>query len=193
MYKTIRTIHLLVASFSLPFLLMYALSAVQMSHTTWFTLRPAVTEQQLALSPGAGDAREIAREVVSRVPAARGELTNVRQTPRGSAFRLVVPGTVNDVDYDRATGAVKIKTSVAGFMGMLNRLHHAAGLHHETPALNAWGAAVAIVSLGLLLLGATGIYMWFTRRPERLIGCVLVALNLVVAAVLLFAMRRHGP
>lgn len=193
MYGTIRNIHLLIASFSLPFLLMYVASSVQMSHPSWFTMKPSVSERQMPLTAGRSDAREIAREVTDRDRAIRGELTTVRATPRGVALRLVVPGTVHEVDYERASGTAKIKTSVAGVMGMLNRLHHAAGLRHDTTALNVWGLLVAVVSAGLLLLGATGIYMWFTRRPERVVGMVLLGLNLLIAAALLLAMRREGP
>ena len=114
MYATVRTLHLLLASIVLPFLLMYALSSVQMSHNGWFDMKPAVSEQALALTPGQGDARAIAREVMERMPSARGELQNVQSTPAGVNFRLVVPATVHEVRYTRATGAAQVKTSVGG-------------------------------------------------------------------------------
>lgn len=193
MYQAIRNVHLLLASFSLPFLLMYAVSSVQMTHTTWFTLRPAVEERQVTLTAGGTNAREIARELMERDRGARGELTEVRERPEGVGFRLVVPGTVHEVRYERVTGATAIKTSVAGFMGMLNRLHHAAGVRHQLASMNVWGAAVGAISAGLLLLGATGLYMWFSRRRERLSGALLLALNLIVVVVLLAWIRRAGP
>ena len=62
MYKIIRNLHLLLASFSLPFLIMYGVSAVQMSHNTWFQMKPAVQERDLTLSPDQSDARAIAHE-----------------------------------------------------------------------------------------------------------------------------------
>ena len=52
MYTTIRSIHLLLASFSLPFLVMYGVSAVQMSHSAWFQMKPAVHEQELSITAG---------------------------------------------------------------------------------------------------------------------------------------------
>ena len=66
MFRNLRAIHRLLASFSLPFLLMYAISAVQMAHGSWFVLKPDVRELPLSLSPGLTDARAIAREVTSR-------------------------------------------------------------------------------------------------------------------------------
>lgn len=193
MYKTIRNIHLIAASFSLPFLLMYGVSAVQMGHAAWFDMKPAVQERDVALGPGQGDAREVARQLMDRDNVVRGELTNVQPGPKGLAFRVVVPGTVHEVQYEPWSGNTHVRTSVAGFMGMLNRLHHAAGVWHEPAALNVWGMGVAVVSFALLILGATGLYMWFTRRPERRVGAMLLAANLGFALALLVLIRRAGP
>jgi len=52
---------------------------------------------------------------------------------------------------------------------------------------------VAVVSVGLLLLGASGIYMWFTRRPERRIGIALLTVNLIFAIIVLTLLRAAGP
>ena len=193
MYATIRNIHLLLASLSLPFLLMYGVSAVQMSHSKWFQMKPAVHERDLALAAGQDDARAVARDVMDRDAGIKGEITNVQSNSTGVALRIVVPGTVHEVKYDRASGATHVKTSVAGVMGMLNRLHHWAGFWHEPQSMKVWALAVAIVSGALLLLGATGIYMWFTRRPERRIGLALLALNVAFAAAVIILMRRAGP
>jgi hypothetical protein len=191
-YKAIRNLHLMLASFSLPFLLMYGVSAVQMSHGSWFQMKPAAVERQLTLTPGQRDGRAIARELMVREPSVRGELNTV-QSAAAVSLRIVLPGTVHDVQYDPASGATRLKTSVAGAVGMLNRLHHAAGLYHEPLSLKLWAIAVALVSAALVLLGATGLYMWFTRRVERRTGFVLLGLNAAITIVLLTWMRIAGP
>ena len=193
MYSTLRNVHLSFASLALPFLLMYGISAVQMSHNRWFDMKPAVTEQTLMLPSGIPEARRIAREVMDRVPSARGELQNIQYTDQGVVLRVVVPGTVHEVRYAMATGATTLKTSVGGVMVMLNRLHHMAGLSHDVTWLNVWGWAVAIVSSALVLIGATGLWMWFLRRTERVLGAVLLAVNLTFALVLIVLIRRGGP
>ena len=193
MYKIVRNVHLLLASFSLPFLIMYGLSAVQMSHSTWFQLKPAVDERQISLTAGQSDGRAVARAIMDRDQTVKGEITNVQPNDAGIALRIVVPGTVHDVRYERASGLATVKTSVAGTMGMLNRLHHWAGFWHEPVSMKMWAVAVAVVSAALLLLGASGIYMWFTRRPERRIGLALLAINVVFAMTLLTLLRTSGP
>lgn len=193
MYQAIRNIHLLLASFSLPFLLMYGVSAVQMSHNRWFQMKPAVQERDFALQSGRSSAREIARDVMDRETSIKGEITNVQTNPAGISLRIVVPGTVHELKYDPTSGKAHVRTSITGVMGMLNRLHHWAGFYHEPVGMKIWAAAVACVSAGLLLLGATGVYMWFTRRPERRIGLVLLSLNVAFAVTIVVMLRRFGP
>jgi hypothetical protein len=190
MYKTIRTIHLICGLLSLPFLLMYGISAVQMAHSKWFTMKPVVTERNVDAPPGL-DARALARQL--RGEGVRGDLSQIKETPAGLSLRVTMPGTVHDISVDRASNTAKIKTSVAGTLGMLNRLHHMAGLYHDYGPLNIWGMAVAIVSVALIGLGATGLWMWWLRRQERIAGLVLLAANLIFSVIVLAALRTAGP
>jgi hypothetical protein len=48
---------------------------------------------------------------------------------------------------------------------------------------------IGLVSGGLILLGATGIYLWFMNHSERAIGAVLVAINLGICVTLLVLIR----
>jgi hypothetical protein len=193
MYRIVRNLHLFLASFSLPFLIMYGLSAVQMSHSTWFETKPVVRDRQMQLPPDQADARTVARTVMDNDGSVRGEVTNIQNSEGGLALRIVVPGTVHDVRYDRASGLTQVKSSVTGVIGMLNRLHHWAGFWHETVPMKAWALAVAIVSAALLLVGVTGLYMWFTRRHERRVGLLLLGINVVFAITVLALLRRAGP
>jgi hypothetical protein len=193
MYKTIRNIHLLFASAALPFLIMYSISAVQMSHASWFQMKPSVHERDIPLPPRDGDARAIARNVMERDRTITGEITNVQPNAQGVTFRIVVPGTVHEVRYDRQSGVANVRTNIAGVMGMLNRLHHWAGFWHEPVSMKLWAIAVAIVSAAVLLVGGTGVCMWFTRRAERRMGIALLAFNLIFAVTLLSLLRVAGP
>ena len=72
---------------------------------------------------------------------------------------------------------------------MLNRLHHAGGLWPDYLPLRLWGVFVAIVSLGILGLGATGIWMWWLRRQERKWGLVLLTANVAFSVGILLMIR----
>lgn len=192
MYPTLRTIHLLCGVFALPMLLMYGVSAVQMAHTKWFSMKPVVTEAKVQIPGNYSDGRMLAQELMDR-RAIRGEINSVTATPAGFDIRVVVPGTVHEVRYDRAAAEATVKTSVAGFMGMLNRLHHAAGLWHEYGVLKIWAVFVGVVSLATVGLSLTGLWMWWLRRQERAWGLVLLGVNVVFAAVVLALIRSSGP
>ena len=188
MYPILRNIHLFCGALALPGLLMYAVSAVQMAHSRWFTMKPAIAETALSLQPGLTDGRLIAREVMA-AHQMRGQIAAIQTQPSGVSARIVVPGTVHELSYTRATGAVRVRTSVAGVMGMLNRLHHAGGLWPDYVPLRLWGVFVAIVSVATVGLGASGIWMWWLRRQERKWGLILLTANLVFSIGILLMIR----
>lgn len=188
MYRALRNIHLTLALLALPFLLMYGVSSVHMTHGSWFSLRPRVVENRVAASPGGNNARSVAREFMDRF-GLRGELQQIEETPAGYKFRIVRPGTVSEIDYARATGEGTVRTNTANFLGLLNRLHHAAGFWHGYWLLNLWSGFVVWASAAIVLLGISGVWMWFARQQDRLAGIILLALNLGCSLTLLFLIR----
>jgi hypothetical protein len=191
-YRFLRSIHLLAGAGSAAFLLMYGFSAMQMAHSSWFPTSATVRERQIQLKPRLADARQIARELMER-GVVRGEIQQAATAPARLAVRVARPGTIHDIRYDAASGIVTVRTSATGFMGMLNRLHHTAGLYHGYALLNAWGWAVAMVSVALLVLGVSGVWMWWLRRQERAIGLVLLGANLGFSITVLALIRSAGP
>jgi hypothetical protein len=188
MYKWLRNTHLLLGLFAFMFLLMYGMSSVQMAHNRWFDLRPAVSETTVTLAAGTDSPRAVARELMDR-HGLRGDLNQVRQTATGATFRIARPGTVYEVQYTAANGEARVKTNTAGFMGMLNRIHHIGGLWHEYALINVWGALVGVVSASLVVIGITGVYLWFKIHTERVIGLVLLAVSLGYSVTLMVLIR----
>jgi hypothetical protein len=119
----------------------------------------------------------------------RGELAQIRSTDGGFNFRIVRPGVVYEVDYSRAAGEARIRTNTANFIGLLNRIHHIGGLWHEFSLVNVWGALVGVVSAALILMGLTGIYLWFKFHEECVIGTILLAISLGYGVTLTVLIR----
>jgi len=191
-YPTLRTIHLLCGAFAVPTLVVYGVSAVQMAHSKWFNMKPVVTETELSPRPGYTDGRQLAREVMAERQI-RGDIASVQQTEGGLQVRITVPGTVHEIRYEGGSGKVRVRSSVVGTMGMLNRLHHAAGLAYEYMPLRLWGILCGVVSLATMGLGVTGIWMWWLRQKERKWGVVVLSANVAFAVVVLMMMRAAGP
>ncbi len=188
MHRTLRNIHLCAGLFCAAYLLMYAASAVQMAHSSLFNNKPRTTESRVRVVPGLGGARAVARELMANHGVA-GELNQVEKRDAGMYFRVVRPGTVYEALYHADSGEVEMKEHVAGFMGMLNRIHHVGGLWHEYWLMNVFGVYTGLVSLGLLVLSGTGIYLWFKLHRERRVGAVLLIATLGVTLPLIVAMR----
>ncbi len=191
-YPALRTTHLLCGVFAAPFLIVYGTSAVQMAHPKWFRMKPTITDSAVPLAAGLMDGRTVAYEVM-RTRNIRGEVAAVQQTANGFNVQIHVPGTEHEIRYDARSGVATVRTKVAGVWGMMNRLHHAAGLWHEYGPLQWWGLLCALTSVAAVGLGATGIWMWWLRKQERRLGLVLLAANVIYAAALLGAMRAAGP
>lgn len=187
-YSWLRNLHLVFGLLSLPFLLMYAVSALQMAHSKWIKINPVVSERSLKLSPAISDSRELLR-----LSAVKGDLRSVQAAGGKWELRVQFPGTVHEVSYDAATGIARVKTSKYGVLGMLNRLHHAGGLWPAYLPLKLWGIAVGIVSISTIGLALTGLWMWWLRKQERAAGLVLILSNLIFAIVVLVLIRSAGP
>jgi hypothetical protein len=160
-----------------------------MVHHDWFPLKPWILQSEANLAPGLTEGRPLALALMNR-GLVRGELDSVAKTPTGLKLRINRPGTAHECSYNVTTGIATIRTTRQPFLGVLNRLHHTAGLWHEGSLALVWNGFVSLISLALLGLGCTGIYLWFVRRQDRAIGFVLLGINLVATIALLILIRK---
>lgn len=189
MHRRIRNLHLVLGLAAAPFLLMYAISAAQMAHRAWFSNRPETSVRRVSVpAADAANARTIARLLIARGEV-HGEVTAARDTPSRAQVRVVRPGTVEDIDYDRAAAVAGIATHRSNWLFVFNRLHHLGGIRHGYLPVDLWGAVLALVAILLLALGATGIYLWFKLHRERLVGGIIVAASLGFSLTLMILMR----
>lgn len=191
-HSTIRNTHLTLGiAFTLVWL-MYALSSVQMSHPEWFPMAPEITILEAPVAvPLPATAEQVASSLARSADVA-GDVDNVSTAGDTLAFRVVRPGTVHLVTFVQGGTTAIVETQVGGFMNMLNRLHHYAGFWRGWFALDLWGVLVALASIGLIVLGASGIYLWFRTYGERLVGGLILGFGVVVGVVLIVLLRTAG-
>jgi hypothetical protein len=187
-YRYIRTVHLILGLLSGPFLLMYAVSAIQMAHRSWFPIQTTVRQESAIVHSGCNDPRVLARELMES-EAWRGELSEVRQTAQALTLRIASVGTMHDVICRDGKDKVAITTRTLGFLGLVNRMHHATGFWHASSPMKMWATAVALTCAALLGLGGSGLWLWRLRRRERRIGLILVGANLAFSLTLLALLR----
>ena len=192
MHRLIRDIHLASGLFTLVLLAVYALSAILMSHPGVLGERERISQQELEVPPGrAAGPRALAKYLMDE-HGLRGELRSVSESGEGFGLRIYRTGTEHEVRYSFSDSRARVETSQAGFAGMLIHIHHAGGLWHDYPLANAWGALVGVASLALLILGGTGIYLWFKTYEERTVGLVLLVVSFGYSLTLLFLIQAAG-
>ena len=184
MYKILRNTHLFLGLFLCLFILTYGVSGVEIAHRSWFSITSVTTEKEIAVPEAAKSPRALARELMEH-HGIRGVLSEVRKTDEGFGFEINRTGTGSEVNYNAATGRAKIRTDARDFLGMLLAIHFTtAGFPEGYWLQSVWGAFVVLVSGALIILGCTGIYMWFKIHAERVIGTFLLIIGLGWGATL---------
>ncbi len=175
MYQKLRSLHLATALFSMIFLLAFEFSAVELAHRTWFSHPHHSTTETRQMAPGITDARILAREW-------RGELGDIENSPGFLKFRVMTSlGTSHEVAYSIATGVATIVTNTVVIGTQMAFVHVAHGI---------WAAVAGMVSIALLLLGISGIYLWFKNHKERWIGVALLVGGATFSIGLIVSMRQ---
>jgi hypothetical protein len=190
MFRLMRNIHL---GLGLGFFLMALIFAVS-SLTVIFRGRlgqpkPEVTEAVVQLPTAAlATPRAAAMELMTS-HGLRGDLREIKEKGGTVTFRIVRPGEVADVTYPAATGEAKIAIRRQTALNTLMALHTNHGVWHEYLPANLWAVLGFCTSAGLILLGASGVYLWFKHYNERRIGTVLLTCSLAFGLVALYLTR----
>ena len=193
MYRLIRNIHLALGlAFALA-LGIYLLSSVRLAHRSWFQPQPTVSEKSIAIDPlDAATPRSLGLHLIQE-HGLRGEIARVQPSDDGS-FSLTIRrlGTAYQVRYQPRAREAQVKTTRLAFIGMLQSMHFSHGFWHEMGMINLWSAVLLLTSIGLLAMGASGIYLWFETHEERKIGSALLTSALVFGLGLLVLVRIQG-
>ena len=192
MYRLMRNIHLILGLVFVLFLLVYAGSSLRVAQRNWFPGQPARVESRVKVDPSvASSGRALGLALMSE-HGLRGELFRVQDAEEGYSLVIHHPGTNHQVRYSRQSGEAVISTLRQNFVGMLMALHVTYGLWHDDWLSNLWGVFLLLLSIGLFLIGATGIYLWFKTYEERVIGSVLLGAGLAYGITFMILTRQLG-
>jgi len=189
MFRLMRNVHLILGLLFFSYAMLFAASSLVIIYRPW--LKPTRSEHEQTVRMAAGRAqspREVALELIQN-HGLQGDLRDIKQD--GNAIRFVIarPGMRSEVKYSAATGEAKVRTRREGFLETLVQLHTNHGFWHEFMPANAWSLLSLLGSVGLLLLGATGIYLWFCHYEEIVIGLVILAVGLIYSLTTLVLSR----
>jgi len=193
MYRLMRNVHLILGLASLLFLTAYLISSVRFAHGRWFSRGLVTTESQVQADSETAEApRKLAAWLMAEHDMG-GDLMRVQRKDDGG-YSMTIRRIGTRYEIERSAGAkeVKVVTQRQGFWGMLASMHTAHGFWHDYWGHKLWGALALISSLALLLLGASGLYLWFKTYEERGIGAAMLVVGTAWAVTSLILVRQLG-
>lgn len=179
MFRLTRNIHLILGLVFFFFAFIFAVSSLVIIYRPWLPdtradqTRTVQIEASRATSP-----RALALELMHHHNLA-GDLRQVNENDNLVKLQISRPGTEARIEYVRRTGEVKIETRRWGWVETFVQLHVNHGFHHEFVPSNVWALMSLLGSIALLLLGVTGIYLWFSLHKERVTGGIVLAVGLI--------------
>lgn len=190
-----RRIHLYVALFFAPWLLMYGLSAIVLNHRDFFTryygghLFNYELEQELPYQadwPDDAEPQELGRQVLDDLHltgaywAQRwgdGQTLTVHRDDPIHARRIVV--TPKD-------GSLRVERQVFRIPSFLFSLHRRRGYQQDYLADDAWALSIDVLIVCMIFWVVSGVWMWTKMSSVRrwggaslVIGCALFVFFLV--------------
>ncbi len=189
MYRLMRNVHLAIGLASVLMAMVFAVSSLAFIYQK--SLPKQMEENERTVQVAAEKAptpRALAMELM-RAEGLAGDLRLAEEKDGKFSLRIVRPGEEALVEYVVATGEATIETKRGGVLEMLKQLHTNHGIWHRYIPSELWSMLSVLASLGLILLGASGIYLWWVLKQDRLFGSLLLGGGLLYCAVAL-VMRR---
>jgi hypothetical protein len=194
-----HTLHLYGGLFISPFVLVFAISAILLNHT-W---KPggelpesSVRRQENIEIRTDLESLPLARQIMEQVGIS-GEIEFFRHEPRQK--RLVIPvmrpGQRTRITVDVESRTAQIEQRHTGFWDALLYLHkspgpHLAGFRGNWFATRIWAWLADATACLLLLISASGVYLWALLKTERRTGLIVLGAGAMSFFALAFALVR---
>ncbi|HWR50134.1 MAG TPA: hypothetical protein VN428_03450 [Bryobacteraceae bacterium] len=205
-YLTTRDFHLYSGLFISPFVLIFAISVFFLVHAWVPGLSPEATAPKrtvhgLHLSADvenlSGRPRVDAIRDVLDQAGVQGEIGFIRHMPkeRRLVVPVSVPGRETTIEIDVLTRSAVVVERQTGLADALIMLHKSPGPHLANIRMNwlpmlVWRWLADATVYLLLLLSATGIYLWIPLRAERKIGIALLTAGAFSLIGVIYAIAR---
>ena len=189
MYRLMRNVHLGLGLLVVLMALVFAVSSIVIIYRRWLPATPERSEMTIQLSAAAAASPRAAALELMTGHGLKGDLRQIQARGDTVTFQIVRPGEAAAVTYTPANGAAVVKVTRQTALETTVQLHTNHGFWHDYLPANLWAGIAFLSSVGLLLLGLSGIYLWFTLYRQRWLGGLLLGLSLIFACVTLVLTR----
>lgn len=179
MFQLMRNIHLALGLGAVVMAFIFAVSSLTIIYRPWLPQSTTEAERTVRLEASAtATPREIALDLMRNHDLA-GDLFPPSEENGVVKMRIARPGHEARIEYVRATGETKIATKRWGLLETLVQIHVTHGMWRRFVPSAIWAWLSLLTSAAMLLLGVTGLYLWFMNYQERLVGGILLGVGLI--------------
>jgi len=202
-YGWTRDAHLYFGLFLSPWILIFAFSVLFLNHN-WVPGKPSgpvLRSTALVEVPPGFDRKEgmervqLAKQMLDQLGLS-GEIGYISHRTQDRHFLIPVakPGWQATIDLNADNGSVEVEQQYTGVADALNYLHKSPGPHNANIRGNwlmtrIWKSFADMTVYLLLLVSASGIYLWVCLRSERKAGLVVLVSGTVSLLAILLSLR----
>lgn len=195
-----RKFHIYIGLFLLLFILFFSLSGLLLNHSQWkfasFWKERHETEIIIPLTiPVNLDSISLLHNFMKQLDIS-GEISNVNLTPDSINFRVVKPGTIQDIHIDFKSSMSDQKKIVFNWWGKMRILHTFNGSEKMNPGTqpnwfvtHIWRLSMDVIALGLIFLCFGSWIMWYKIRKDYSMGMIVLILGITGAIFFIFLLR----
>ena len=195
-----RKFHIYIGLFLLLFILFFSLSGLLLNHSQWkfasFWKERNETEIITPLIiPINVDSVFMIPYIMKQLNLS-GEISNVSLTPDSINFRVMKPGTNQDIHIDFKSGMSDQKKMVFNWWGKLRILHTFNGSDKMNPGVKPnwlvtriWRLSMDVIASGLIFLCISSWIMWYKIRNDYSMGLIVLILGMAGAIFFIFLLR----
>lgn len=185
--KLLRRIHLYLALFLTPWVLMYTISTLVMNHKSRQEGGSSPLKWELVsdrtydgvFPPGASH-HNIARQILMSLDLDGAHQASLRDGK--VVVQRFTPVQPMRLTYDPATKRLVVERQVANTRAFLERMHRRRGFQHPYALEDTWAFSVDFFIVAMLFWALSGLWLWWEMKVTRKLGATVM-----VGGILLFS------
>lgn len=187
--KTVRQVHMYLALFLTPWLLMYALSTIVMNHRVQFSEyyggKPVkwTTEKEqkyAAQFPPQADARMMGEQIMADLKFEGNFNANLSKDRQKLTILRTQPVAPRRITYALANGNLLIEKQELRTQPFLESLHRRRGFQSTFLLDDLWGVTVDAVIVAMVFWILSGLWMWWEMKITRRTGAIFISTGLAL-------------
>jgi hypothetical protein len=196
-----RRLHFYLGLYFIFFIWLFSISGLVLNHGKWpfadFWPQRRETASTLPITAPleTGDLAA-ARELMDQLGIA-GEVNTTQRSADGGEldFQVTRPGHTINVEADLLGRRAEVKEIRVNAWGVLSALHHFTGVSMDDPGrerdwwlTTLWSVAMDAIAAGLVVLVASGLYLWYRLKRKRTLGLFAIAAGVACCGFFLFGL-----